>query len=349
MTNKKMKKENHEPQQPKEKRSKLMMALPILLILVAVPLSMLLWIGNLAFTKFWIGENEDVTPIRWLMSVLTPVLIAAWGLKKHAVSISGAIMGLFVGFILTLSSYLFLSCLFTFFITGSKVTKFRSEKKRKLEKDFKEGGQRDWTQVICNSGMAAQLALLYILDSGCGERLINFRDDYRASWLALGVLGSFACCNGDTWASELGTVIGQSKPFLITTFKRVPKGTNGGVSLMGIIFSFLGGLVIGAVYYVVLLCLVDSSLIARSPPQWPIILWGGISGFLGSLIDSLLGATVQYSGLDKRTGIIVEYPGKDVKHISGYRILDNHSVNLLSSIIIGVTIPHFANILWPLV
>lgn len=36
--------------------------------------------------------------------------------------------------------------------------------------------------------------------------------------------GAFACCNGDTWASEIGTVIGTSDPFLITTKKRVPKG-----------------------------------------------------------------------------------------------------------------------------
>lgn len=37
--------------------------------------------------------------------------------------------------------------------------------------------------------MALQLALLYILDSGCGERPVDFSSDYRASWLALGVLG----------------------------------------------------------------------------------------------------------------------------------------------------------------
>jgi hypothetical protein len=46
-------------------------------------------------------------------------------------------------------------------------------------------------QVLSNGGMATHLAFLYILDSGCGERPINFLKDYRASWLGLGILGKF--------------------------------------------------------------------------------------------------------------------------------------------------------------
>ena len=44
-----------------------------------------------------------------------------------------------MGFVLTLTSYSFLACLMTFFVTSSKVTKFRSERKRKTEGSFKEG------------------------------------------------------------------------------------------------------------------------------------------------------------------------------------------------------------------
>ena len=44
------------------------------------------------------------------------------------------------------------------------------------------GGQRNWIQVICNGGIAAQVALLYIIDSGPGEQVVDFKNSYNASW-----------------------------------------------------------------------------------------------------------------------------------------------------------------------
>lgn len=160
-----------------------------------------------------------------------------YGLKKKGVNNSGAIFGLVIAIILSIASHMFLTCLAAFFFTSSKATKFRTNSKRKIEPNFKGGeGLRNWVQVLCNAGVATQFALLYLLDCGSGESGIDFQNQYRCSWLSIGILSSFACCNGDTWASELGTVLSHSDPFLITSGKRVPKGTNGGVTLIGVLF-----------------------------------------------------------------------------------------------------------------
>lgn len=95
----------------------------------------------------------------------------------------------------------------------------------------------------------------------------------------------------------MGTVLSNADPILITTWKRVPKGTNGGISLIGTVVSTVGGLVIGLSHYLTILYFADRSLLMYAPPQWPIIFYGAFAGFLGSLIDSILGATLQYSGL----------------------------------------------------
>ncbi|XP_028044771.1 transmembrane protein 19 isoform X2 [Monomorium pharaonis] len=291
-------------------------------------------------------EHLVISPWRWLAAVVIPVMFIFWGLRKKSLDISGAILGFFTGFILTLSSFIHLGALVVFFVTSSKITKFRSAEKRKFEADFKEGGQRNWIQVLCNSGMAMQLALLYLLDVGSGERPIDFDKEYRSSWLSIGIIGAFACCNGDTWASEIGTVIGIGNPFLVTTRKKVPKGTNGGVSWIGLISSLVGGLVIGLFCYILILNTVDTVVLQLAAPQWPIIVVAAFGGLFGSILDSILGATLQYSGVDEK-GIVVERPGKGVKHICGKQVLDNHSVNLLSSIGTALILPRIANIFWP--
>jgi len=74
------------------------------------------------------------------------------------------------------------------------------------------------------------------------------------------------------------------------------EGTNGGVSAIGLIVSLMGGLAVGLANYATLIYTIDADMLARSPVQWPIILAGGFAGLVGSVVDSILGATLQYSG-----------------------------------------------------
>jgi uncharacterized protein (TIGR00297 family) len=157
-------------------------------------------------------------------------------------------------------------------------------------------------------------------------------------------MASFACVNGDTWASELG-ILSKSDPVLITNFKKVPRGTNGGVSHWGLFVSFAGGLFIGVFYFIATLLFVDRETLDLSPNQYPIILLGGISGLLGSLLDSFLGATCQFSGQTPE-GYITEDIDEKVVKINGRKILNNHSVNLISCLLTAVIVPLFAQSFW---
>ena len=45
--------------------------------------------------------------------------------------------------------------------------RFREDQKRRIEgAAHKPGGKRDWAQVLCNGGIATELALLYLIDVG---------------------------------------------------------------------------------------------------------------------------------------------------------------------------------------
>ena len=118
--------------------------------------------------------------------------------------------------------------------------------------------------------------------------------------------------------------------------------TNGGVTFIGLISSFIGGLIIGVAYYIGIMMSASSQDLNIAPDQLLVILIGGLGGLLGSLIDSVLGASLQFSGEDVKTGRIVEVAGQGIVPIAGKMVLDNHSVNVISSILTALLLPKIA-------
>ncbi|XP_055329322.1 transmembrane protein 19-like [Paramacrobiotus metropolitanus] len=291
------------------------------------------------------AEGEYISPVRWLMAVMLPLYISVWGFKRQSLNLSGAFAAYVTGFIVTMSSYAFMVCLVGFFLLGSKSTNVRADLKRRFEADYRKGGQRNWVQVFCNGGVATLFAFLYMLETGCREKAIDFSISYYETTYALAVLGALACSCGDTLASELGSVWSRREPRLITTFRKVPRGTNGAVSVTGLLLSILGGVIIAGLFYVTTLLCLHSNIMNSSPPQWPLIPLGGILGFLGSLFDSYLGAIFQYSGLDEM-GRVVNFSGPKIVKISGFSILDNHSVNFISVLLTALLAPRIGLTLW---
>jgi len=54
--------------------------------------------------------------------------------------------------------------------------------------------------------------------------------------------------------------------------------------------------VVGFFYYILVINTIDTAVLQLAAPQWPIIVVGAFGGLFGSLLDSILGATLQYSG-----------------------------------------------------
>ena len=251
----------------------------------------------------------------------------------------------------------FFALLTTFFLAGTAATKVKHAQKAKLtmsstgEHGAGPPSPRTARQVLANSVFASVLAvahtvLLYqtgksddacLVKPGTGTTL--------ADLLPYGIFAQYAAVAADTFASELG-ILAQEQPVLITDVmallsfkpKRVPRGTNGGVTTLGTVAG-LGGAALMAVMVTTLTLFcggwtyADKLLLVAA-----ITVWGGF----GSLLDSILGGLLQASVVDAKSGRVVEGEGglkvsyrqsadqmDERKLVNGQDILDNNGVNAL--------------------
>lgn len=76
---------------------------------------------------------------RFLASVFPSLLISWSGVRRRSLSFSGGLAAIVVGVVLTAASGCFCLALLGFFLTSSKLTKWRANEKKKIEHDHKEG------------------------------------------------------------------------------------------------------------------------------------------------------------------------------------------------------------------
>eukprot|EP00882_Tetradesmus_deserticola_P015318 GHRQ01016315.1.p1 GENE.GHRQ01016315.1~~GHRQ01016315.1.p1 ORF type:complete len:152 (+),score=59.12 GHRQ01016315.1:130-585(+) len=137
-------------------------------------------------------------------------------------------------------------------------------------------------------------------------------------------------------------MLSSSPPRLVSSWARVPPGTNGGVTLLGLAASAAGGLCMAAVQWAGG-CVSGEFMGGLQPAAGPAAaachgagFWlalGTAAGVGGSLVDSLLGATLQYSGWCSTTGRVVAQAAPGVQAISGKPVLSNNQVNALAALL----------------
>jgi uncharacterized protein (TIGR00297 family) len=185
------------------------------------------------------------------------VIFSVFSYKKKLLDFEGILIGNAVG--LAAITYgpnplIDFGIVVVFFVIGEIASNFPRKKHEK----------RNIWNVIGNS-LPALIVLIGII----------FFHQY-SSLLELAFFGAISAALADTLSSEIG-YYSKKSPLLITTLKKVPKGTDGGVTLLGEASAFFGGLVIASIYFLVYQNFYSALIIL-------------LAGLVGSNVDSFFGA-----------------------------------------------------------
>ena len=207
-----------------------------------------------------------------LIIVLSVILSAvAFGLRF--LTLSGAVASLLIGVIVgCFGGFQWFVLLMIFTMTGFAATKVSFLKKK--EAGLQEGVSGERTHMnILGVGIPPCVFAVLAFFAGDGDQLI----------MSIGFIASISVAAADTVASEIG--IKDKNVWMCTNFKRVPPGTNGGMSVFGTFVAIAAAFVTAILGWLVLFQELDSYLIIPA-----------VSGFIGCYFDSVLGATLENRG-----------------------------------------------------
>ena len=166
-------------------------------------------------------------------------------------------------------------------------------------------GARTLRQVAANGLVPLAGAVLALVGHGA------------AGWAAF--LGGLACLGADTSATEIGTRYGGT-PRSPVTGRPMRAGESGGVTPWGLVASVAGGAIAPLAAW---------ALGAGGARTVGLV---ALAGVAAALLDSVLGATVQFRGRDRTTGEVTEERAAASERVSGLAWLDNDAVNLVASL-----------------
>ncbi|MGD1822937.1 MAG: DUF92 domain-containing protein [Pleomorphochaeta sp.] len=273
--------------------------------------------------RFFLSINNYVI---WIILLLLILAVVAYLTKQLTI---GGVFGAFsLGVVIILSFGFGGLTILLFFVIGAGILS-KINKHNKIYEEAQEiqekNGSRDIIQVFANGGVSFFLGLIYLISP---------------SPLILIMFGaSVAEALSDTFAGEVG-MLTKGKTVSILTGKPVKPGLSGGVSIEGTLASLIGSFLIATMWY--------STYFNPSIRTVSFVAIVTLAGFLGALIDSVLGITIQAHYYDEDKDKIVEKEfvnGKKLPLVKGLRIINNDKVNFISNLFSVVFVALFYKIL----
>jgi uncharacterized protein (TIGR00297 family) len=244
-----------------------------------------------------------------LLGLAAGILVSLGGWKAGALAPSGAIAGTVVGFaVVSFGGVGWAAVMVAFFVLSSGLSRIGAQRKEEQASIVEKGDRRDARQVLANGGIPALLAVA----SRAGQPEL-----FLAAYV-----GALAAATADTWSTELGA-LSRRPPRSIVSGRVVAPGTSGGVTPLGLAASLAGGLTVGAI----------AAAVEKDAALLPL---GALSGLGGSVVDSLIGATIQRlfwcPRCERPTERTVHDCGTPTTRTRGFGVIDNDAVNLLASL-----------------
>lgn len=210
----------------------------------------------------------QVVALRAPFAAAVATLFAAGAWMLRGVTRGGAVAGAAITFAMWISWPASFLALFTVFVLTAGATRLGYARKQRLG-TAEAGEGRRASQVAANLLIAAVAAVV----GQFGHQALAFA----------ALSGVLAEATADTVSSEIGQVF-ASRAYLITTFRSVPPGENGGISAIGTLAGCAGAGLVGAV------CAVAYVI------GWNWCLPVAAAGIAGMFFDSVLGATLERRG-----------------------------------------------------
>lgn len=215
---------------------------------------------------YYMNERE------WLLAAII-IIVMITSVKTRKLSVGAAFTGALFGVCLYIGAgFTGVAFMAIFFLLGTLATSWQIQKKKERKIAEENLGRRQPGQVIANAGVAALLGLLIYLFP---QQSVLF---------SVMMASAFSSATADTLSSELGNVYGK-RFYNILTFRKDRRGLDGVISLEGTFAGICGSIVIAVIY-----------MFGFS--------WNGyvffviiLSGIIGNLSDSLLGAAFERKGV----------------------------------------------------